>query len=221
MHTPAVLAATLLLSSASVLGKLYFTARNVVWPVLIAAAHPGDHAYPDSGLLAKRAEKTARCANAVGAMKQKRHQMRKREQAAQELAKRENVTTFAIHAEAPHYDFIKNDTCILYPETTQGPYWYPPSQLLTQDMAQDQAGVPFELDIGVIDMATCEPLENALISLWVSWTRSMGDLSNGQLTSIIALQCHRFILILHGTRPKHTLPNSPRTAWHYRPLELH
>ncbi|KAL9528556.1 hypothetical protein SMMN14_07729 [Sphaerulina musiva] len=148
MHTPAVLAATLLLSSASVL------------------AHPGGHAYPDSGLLAKRAEKTARCANAVGAMKQKRHQMRKREQAAQELAKRGNVTTFAIHAEAPHYDFIKNDTCILYPETTQGPYWYPPSQLLTQDMAQDQAGVPFELDIGVIDMATCEPLENALISLW-------------------------------------------------------
>lgn len=101
-------------------------------------------------------------------MKQKRHQMRKREQAAEALAKRGNETTFTIHADAPRYDFIKNDSCILYPETTQGPYWYPPSQLLTQDMAQDQVGVPFELDIGVIDMATCEPLENALISLWVS-----------------------------------------------------
>lgn len=60
-------------------------------------------------------------------MKQKRHQMRKRE-----------TTDFTIHAEAPTYDFIKNETCILYPEVTQGPYWYPPSELLQRDMVQDQ-----------------------------------------------------------------------------------
>lgn len=169
MHTSAVLAAALLLSS-SVVGASNLL--RYISSTLIVTAHPGGHAYPDSGLLAKRSEKTARCANAVGAMKQKRHQSRKREQAAEALAKRGNETTFAIHADAPRYDFIKNDSCILYPETTQGPYWYPPSQLLTRDMAQDEVGVPLELDIGVIDMATCEPLENALISLWVSMFNS-------------------------------------------------
>ena len=61
-------------------------------------------------------------------MKQKRHQMRKRSES----------TDFTIHAEAPTYDFIKNETCILYPEVTQGPYWYPPSELLQRDMVQDQ-----------------------------------------------------------------------------------
>ena len=63
-----------------------------------------------------------------GKTKQKRHQLRKRGEA----------TDFTIHAEAPTYDFIKNESCILYPEVTQGPYWYPPSELLQRDMVQDQ-----------------------------------------------------------------------------------
>lgn len=33
-------------------------------------------------------------------------------------------------------------------------------------MAEDQPGVPLWLDVGLIDMATCEPLPNALISFW-------------------------------------------------------
>jgi len=64
-------------------------------------------------------------------MKQKRHQLRKRSE----------PTDFTIHAEAPTYDFIKNESCILYPEVTQGPYWYPPSELLQRDIVQDQVGV--------------------------------------------------------------------------------
>ena len=30
-----------------------------------------------------------------------------------------------------------------------------------------KVGIPLELDIGVIDVNTCEPLEDVLISLWV------------------------------------------------------
>jgi len=63
-------------------------------------------------------------------MKQKRHQIRKRD--------RSETAEFTIHAEAPTYDFIKNESCILYPEVTQGPYWYPPSELLLRDMTQGQ-----------------------------------------------------------------------------------
>jgi hypothetical protein len=70
-------------------------------------------------------------------MKQKRHQVRKRDRA--------ETTDFTIHAEAPTYDFIKNESCVLYPEVTQGPYWYPPSELLQRDMVQDQVWCGFLL----------------------------------------------------------------------------
>lgn len=102
-------------------------------------------------------------------MKAKRHQMRKR----QELEKRglrpgidDTETTYVIHAEAPKYDFLKNDTCILAPEITQGPYWYPPHEVLRQDMTENEVGVPLELEIGIMDVHSCLPLDNVLLSLW-------------------------------------------------------
>lgn len=33
-------------------------------------------------------------------------------------------------------------------------------------MTEDQVGVPLWLDVGVLDMATCEPLDNALVNFW-------------------------------------------------------
>lgn len=33
-------------------------------------------------------------------------------------------------------------------------------------MSEGQAGVPLTLDVGVLDMATCEPLENAMVNFW-------------------------------------------------------
>lgn len=78
------------------------------------------------------------------------------------------TTTYTITADAPKYDFLKNDTCILTPETSTGPYIYPRSQVLRQDIVEDQVGVPFVLDIGLMDIHTCEPLSNALVDIWVS-----------------------------------------------------
>lgn len=83
-----------------------------------------------------------------------------------DLEERSGNTTYQITTEAPYYDVIQNDTCVLTPEVTQGPYVWPRSQTLRQDMSEDQPGVPLWLDVGVLDMATCEPLENALVSLW-------------------------------------------------------
>lgn len=40
------------------------------------------------------------------------------------------------------------------------------SQTLRQDMSEGEAGVPLWLDVGVIDINTCEPLPNALVSFW-------------------------------------------------------
>ncbi|GMG12467.1 unnamed protein product [Aspergillus oryzae] len=75
-------------------------------------------------------------------------------------------TTFSVHTEAPYFETIQNDTCVLTPEVTEGPYVYPPSQTLRRDMTENQPGVPLWLDIGVLDMATCEPLEDVLIDMW-------------------------------------------------------
>ena len=95
-------------------------------------------------------------------MKQKRHALRKREEA---LRKRDSID-WTIHSAAPHYDFITNDTCILAPEVTQGPYWYPPREVLRRDITEGEAGVPFELEIGIVDVNTCEPVPDALIAIW-------------------------------------------------------
>ncbi|GAT30076.1 hypothetical protein RIB2604_03300480 [Aspergillus luchuensis] len=75
-------------------------------------------------------------------------------------------TTFSVHTEAPYFETVQNGTCVLTPEVTQGPYVYPPSQILRQDISEGQPGVPLWLDIGVLNMATCEPLEDVLIDIW-------------------------------------------------------
>ncbi|KAF2161912.1 hypothetical protein M409DRAFT_58688 [Zasmidium cellare ATCC 36951] len=132
-------------------------------------AHPHPHTPNGARILQERTEKAKKCSSQVGAMKAKRHQIRKR----QDLEKRglrqgidDTTTDYVIHAEAPKYDFLKNDTCILAPEITQGPYWYPPHELLRQDMTESEVGVPLELEIGIIDVHSCLPLDNVLLSLW-------------------------------------------------------
>lgn len=91
----------------------------------------------------------------------------------QELRKRDlrpgiddTETTNVIDADAPRYDFLKNSTCILAPEITQGAYCYPPQEVLRQDMTENEVDVPLELEIGILDVHSCLPLDNVLLSLW-------------------------------------------------------
>ncbi|KAJ2993560.1 hypothetical protein NUW58_g1801 [Xylaria curta] len=92
-----------------------------------------------------------------------------RKRVAKRMAKRwagAGNTTYQIQAEAPYYNSIQNDTCVLTPTVTGGPYIWPNSQTLRQDMSEKQPGVPLWLDIGVLDVNTCEPLPNVLVNLW-------------------------------------------------------
>lgn len=98
-------------------------------------------------------------------MKQKRRALHRRNLSIDTNSKE---TVYKIHAQAPKYDLISNVTNILTPETSNGPYVYPQSQVLRQDIREDQPGVPLSLEIGVIDIDTCEPLPEALVSIWVS-----------------------------------------------------
>ncbi|KAI1074325.1 protocatechuate 3,4-dioxygenase beta subunit [Whalleya microplaca] len=106
----------------------------------------------------RRAGLSKRCASSVAAMNKRRWTERHQ--------KRAGNTTYSITAEAPYYEVLQNETCILTEEVTGGPYIWPQSQTLRQDITEGQPGVPMLLDIGVMDLATCEPLPNVLVDIW-------------------------------------------------------
>jgi protocatechuate 3,4-dioxygenase beta subunit len=127
-------------------------------------AHPGPHPAVQHSEVMRRGDMSKRCASAAADMNQKRYA--KRNMAKRELEARRANSTYQITTEAPYYEVIQNDTCVLTPEVTEGPYVWPRSQTLRQDMTESQPGVPLWLDVGVLDMATCEPLENVLVDFW-------------------------------------------------------
>ncbi|KDR66576.1 hypothetical protein GALMADRAFT_273499 [Galerina marginata CBS 339.88] len=61
---------------------------------------------------------------------------------------------------------VQNSTCVLTPETTEGPYWHKAGHPIRQNIAEYQNGLLLLLDIGVIDVVTCKPLPNVLVDLW-------------------------------------------------------
>ncbi|TDZ37469.1 hypothetical protein C8035_v007838 [Colletotrichum spinosum] len=116
------------------------------------------------GVVKRHADLSKRCANAGSQFKQRR--FAKRHEAAAALERRSGNSSYTIVTEAPYYDDLQNNTCVLAPDVTAGPYYWPRSETLRQDMTEDQVGVPLVLDVGVLDMATCEPLPNALVAFW-------------------------------------------------------
>lgn len=65
----------------------------------------------------------------------------------------------------PSILFTGNNSCILTPEVTQGPYWVQ-GELIREDITEDQDGVPLHLSIQVIDVNTCEPVPSVYLELW-------------------------------------------------------
>ena len=166
-----------------------------------AVAHP--HQQLSAREVAEHQSISKRCAASAGAFTQARKK--------RSLAKRNTLiardTNVTIHTESPHYETIQNDTCILVPEVTAGPYVWPQSDTLRQDMSEGQAGIPIYLDIGVLDTNTCEPAPNVLIDLWhckILPPRSVRDCTD------TSRQCHWQLLLLRGSLAQHSLRRAPR-----------
>ncbi|KAL0930565.1 extracellular dioxygenase [Colletotrichum truncatum] len=64
-----------------------------------------------------------------------------------------------------HYTTIQNDTCVLAPDTVWGPYGVD-GEMVRHDLREEQGGIDFYLDIGVIDIETCEPLKGTALTIW-------------------------------------------------------
>ncbi|KAI1073757.1 Intradiol ring-cleavage dioxygenase [Whalleya microplaca] len=63
------------------------------------------------------------------------------------------------------YTTIQNDTCVLAPETVWGPYGVD-GEIMRHDLRESQEGIDIYMDIGVIDVDTCEPLSGAALTIW-------------------------------------------------------
>ncbi|KAL0568724.1 hypothetical protein V5O48_013254 [Marasmius crinis-equi] len=61
---------------------------------------------------------------------------------------------------------IQNNTCVLTPVVTEGPYYHITGHPIRRNIAEYQLGLLTLLDIGVIDVETCKPLPNVLVDLW-------------------------------------------------------
>ncbi|KAF8735953.1 hypothetical protein AX14_001159 [Amanita brunnescens Koide BX004] len=63
----------------------------------------------------------------------------------------------------PH---IQNNSCVLTPVVTEGPYYHKERHPIRQNIVEYQDGLMLLLDIGVIDINTCKPLPNVLVDIW-------------------------------------------------------
>ncbi|KAJ5394456.1 uncharacterized protein N7487_012097 [Penicillium crustosum] len=65
----------------------------------------------------------------------------------------------------PNVLFGGDATCILAPDVTQGPY-YVTGELIRDNMAESQEGIPLYMDIQLIDTNTCDPIPEIYMDLW-------------------------------------------------------
>ncbi|KAK4458229.1 Intradiol ring-cleavage dioxygenase [Cladorrhinum samala] len=61
--------------------------------------------------------------------------------------------------------FAGNNSCILAPDVTQGPY-YVSGEFVRENLVEDQEGVSLLLDYQVIDVNTCDPVPNLYLEIW-------------------------------------------------------
>ncbi|KAL1740031.1 Intradiol ring-cleavage dioxygenase [Schizophyllum fasciatum] len=100
-----------------------------------------------------------RCGNALAHKRAKRAE----EAMGSVMAKRELAG--ADLSALPKRSTNKDSTCLVTPEVTQGPY-HVLGEIVRQNMTEDQAGVPLEINVDFIDINTCEPLANYWIDMW-------------------------------------------------------
>ncbi|TFK41874.1 Intradiol ring-cleavage dioxygenase [Crucibulum laeve] len=59
---------------------------------------------------------------------------------------------------------LQNLTCILAPESLRENYVANP--IVRSDVTEGQIGISLTLDIGILDVTTCQPLPNTMVEIW-------------------------------------------------------
>lgn len=124
--------------------------RTLLTAVFLFTGAVLSHEVETPSTIQRKSALSRRCAGAAAKFNRKRtaKRMTARAAAVEERYPGSGNATYEITTEAPYYDNIQNGTCVLTPEVTIGPYVWPQSQVLRQDMSEDQPGVPLWLDVG-------------------------------------------------------------------------
>lgn len=77
---------------------------------------------------------------------------------------RSNDTSINLETQ-PQNIFSDNSSCILQPEVTEGPY-YVSGELIRRNITNGEEGVPLALDMQIIDVTTCEPVDGVYVDIW-------------------------------------------------------
>lgn len=162
---------------------MHFPAVLVATFASLAAAHPGhDHAAEvverrqfiqnvarsDLGHCAEKLKARGVEARAVQRRKAIADAKAKRGIAAREVADKNKS-----HLSTADYDlntpldviFATNNSCLLSPEVTEGPY-YVSGEHIRKDLTEEEQGVALTVDIAVYDVDTCEPIPQSYIEIW-------------------------------------------------------
>ncbi|WAO86449.1 INTRADIOL-DIOXYGENAS domain-containing protein [Fusarium falciforme] len=185
-----------------------FRATFLVFFLLFGAVFSHPHKEPDAESIRAHEEVRRRCGPRVAKMKRDRLALRRRDDSVDADS---GDTVYKINAKAPKYNKIKDWTNILTPETSRGPYFLPRSQTLRQDIREDEPGVPLSLEIGVIDIDTCDPLDSVLVDIWLellkhcnatgSYSSFTGLSPNTQFLDLYSEQTGNGTLDLHQGLP--------------------
>ncbi len=63
------------------------------------------------------------------------------------------------------YSFTTSDLCALNAEAIRGPF-YIPQTLVRREIAEGHAGIPLRLQLRVVDVDGCRPLEGMSVEIW-------------------------------------------------------
>jgi len=66
---------------------------------------------------------------------------------------------------SPSEVFSGNKSCVLSPETTEGPF-YVTGESIRTNLVDGEPGVPLHLDIQLIDVDTCKPVKGVYLEIW-------------------------------------------------------
>ncbi|KAJ5253918.1 hypothetical protein N7497_011016 [Penicillium chrysogenum] len=92
------------------------------------------------------------------------HLLKARSDSALDTSHHSNLTGVDYSTD-PDVLFGTDATCILGPEVTQGPY-YVTGELVRENIAESQEGIPLYMDIQLINTNTCEPIPEIYMDLW-------------------------------------------------------
>jgi protocatechuate 3,4-dioxygenase beta subunit len=79
----------------------------------------------------------------------------------------------------PAYGQSRATSCVLTPQTGEGPYYFDP-KLIRADITEGQPGVPFALDIRVVTATDCAPIAKARVDIWHADARGIYSGYSGQ-----------------------------------------